>query len=98
MKSRKNDTKRQDEYTTSHCSMNVREDQPKYKIENGLINQKSEEVQAIIDRMPTYWTKWIALCVFVLMGVVVLLGFVIQYPDTVDGQISVTANIATHNP
>lgn len=56
--------------------------------------EKSEEVQAIIDRMPTYWVKWVALCVGVLMGIIVLLGFMIQYPDTVDGQISVTATSA----
>ena len=55
---------------------------------------RSEEVQAIIDRMPTYWVKWVALCVSVLMGIIVLLGFLIQYPDTVDGQISVTATAA----
>ena len=55
---------------------------------------RSEEVQAIIDRMPTYWVKWVALCVGVLMGIIVLLGFLIQYPDTVDGQISVTATSA----
>lgn len=55
---------------------------------------KSEEVQAIIDRMPTYWAKWVALCVGGLMGVILLLSFLIQYPDTVDGQISVTATTA----
>ena len=58
------------------------------------VAEKSEEVQAIIDRMPTYWVKWVALCVGVLMGIIVLLGFLIQYPDTVDGQISVTATAA----
>ena len=58
------------------------------------IAERSEETQAIIDRMPTYWVKWVALCVGVLMGIVVLLGFLIQYPDTVDGQISVTATAA----
>ncbi|WP_315578926.1 HlyD family efflux transporter periplasmic adaptor subunit [Hoylesella oralis] len=63
-------------------------------MDENLINQRTEEVQVIIDRMPTYWTKWIALCVGLLMGVVVLLGFLIQYPDTVDGQISVTAKTA----
>lgn len=55
---------------------------------------KSEEVQAIIDRMPTYWAKWVALCVGGLMGIVLLLSFLIQYPDTVDGEISVTATTA----
>ena len=44
--------------------------------------------------MPTYWTKWVALCVSVLMGVIILLSFLIKYPETVDGQISVTATTA----
>lgn len=55
---------------------------------------RSEEIQAIIDRMPTGWVKWVALCVAVLMGGITLMGFLIQYPDTVDGQISVTARRA----
>lgn len=63
--------------------------------ENPSLNQeehlKSEEVQAIIERMPTDWTRWIAICVGVLIATVLLLGFVIKYPDTVDGRISVTA-------
>lgn len=25
--------------------------------------ERSEEVQSIIERMPTHWTKWVALCV-----------------------------------
>lgn len=53
--------------------------------------ERSEEVQSIIERMPTNWTKWVALCVGILMGVIILLGFLIKYPDTVDGQVSVTA-------
>lgn len=55
------------------------------------MSERSEEVQSIIERMPTYWTKWVALCVGILMGVIILLGFLIKYPDTVDGQVSVTA-------
>lgn len=38
---------------------------------------RSEEVQAIIDRMPTYWAKWVILYVGVLMGMIILLGFLI---------------------
>lgn len=63
--------------------------------ENPSLNQeehlKSEEVQAIIERMPTDWTRWIAICAGALIATVLLLGFVIKYPDTVDGRISVTA-------
>ena len=63
-------------------------------MEDNKRNERSEEVQAIVDRMHTEWVKWVALCVGVLMGIIVLLGFLIQYPDTVDGPISVTANTA----
>lgn len=56
--------------------------------------ERSEEVQAIIDRMPTYWVKWFAICVGTLMGIIVLLGFAIEYPDTIEGEISITAKTA----
>jgi hypothetical protein len=62
--------------------------QPDYSAE------RSEEVQSIIERMPTYWSKWVALCVGILIGGIILLGFLIKYPDTVDGQVSVTAVFA----
>lgn len=57
-------------------------------------NVRSEEVQTIIDRMPTRWSKWIVLLVGVLMGIVLLMSFLIKYPDTVDGQITITARMA----
>ena len=34
-------------------------------------NIRTEEVQAIVDRMPTYWVKWFALGVFALIGMIV---------------------------
>lgn len=55
---------------------------------------KSEEVQAIIDRMPTQWAKYVATITGILIMIVFIMGFVIKYPDTVDGQISVTAQTA----
>jgi len=55
---------------------------------------KSEEVQAIIDRMPTQWAKYVSLITGILISLIILSGFVISYSDTVDGQISVTAKIA----
>lgn len=64
---------------------------------DALITQnsaKSEEVQAIIDRMPTQWAKYVTLLTGLLMAVIILLGFIIKYPDTVDGQISITAPVA----
>ena len=93
--------------TNSDCNKNIQDTPPSSLIPTGReellpdersepdeIGEKSEEVQAIIDRMPTYWVKWVVLCVGVLMSVILLLGFLIRYPDTVDGQISVTATTA----
>lgn len=58
------------------------------------IEKKTEEVRNIIERMPTRWTGWIALGAGTLVGILFLLAFFIQYPDTVSGQISITANEA----
>ena len=56
--------------------------------------RKSEEVQAIIDRMPTKWAKYVSLMTALLISLIIISGFIISYPDTVDGQISVTASVA----
>lgn len=52
--------------------------------------KRSEEVQDIVDRMPTRLAAWTALVVFVLMASVIVLSFIIRYPDTVSGSISIT--------
>lgn len=53
--------------------------------------ERHEEVQAIIDRMPTKGAIWVAIITGILISVVFVLGFIIKYPDTVDGQVSITA-------
>lgn len=52
-------------------------------------NQFSEEVQDIIDRMPTYWCTWIAGLVLVIVSLLVAAGYVIKYPDTITGTITI---------
>lgn len=74
---------REQKYLPVFCSLE--------QVNEDNVSIRSEEVRTIIDRMPTYWVKWFVLCIGILMGVIVLLSFLIQYPDTVDGQISVTA-------
>ncbi len=56
-----------------------------------LTGKRSEEVQDIIDRMPTHWAAWVTAIVAVLMTVVIVMGFIIEFPDTVNGQISITS-------
>lgn len=56
--------------------------------------ERSEEVQEIIDRMPTKGATYVVILTSILILIVLLLGFVIKYPDTIDGQISITAHSA----
>ena len=56
--------------------------------------KRSEEVQDIIDRMPTRWTLWTVMVITILVSVMLFLSFVIEYPDTVDGEISLTGQTA----
>lgn len=55
---------------------------------------RSEEVQDIIDRMPTGWCGWVVTIVASLIVVLLTLSCIIRYPETVDGQVSITANTA----
>lgn len=59
--------------------------------QDNLTSQKSEEVQVIIDRMPTKYSKYIALLVGLLIFLLLFLSVIIKYPDTVDGKISITS-------
>ena len=56
--------------------------------------QRSEEVTDIIERMPTGWTNLVTAIITAIVLVMVTLGCVIKYPDTVMGQISVTGEKA----
>lgn len=55
---------------------------------------RSEEVNDIIERMPTGWTKLVTAIVTAIVLVMVALSCIIKYPDTVMGQISVTGEKA----
>lgn len=55
---------------------------------------RTEEVQTIIDRMPVTGSTYVAIVTAVVVLTTILLGFLIKYPDTVDGQISITARYA----
>lgn len=56
--------------------------------------QRSEEVQTIIDRMPTRGAAYTIVLTTLLVAVTLALGLIIKYPDTVDGQISITSHLA----
>lgn len=50
-----------------------------------------EEVQAIVDRMPTSGVKTVAVITTILIFLTILMGFLIKYSDSVDGEITITS-------
>jgi len=58
------------------------------------INQRTEEVRDIIDRMPNGIGKFVTLIVAGLAALLLLLGWMIDYPEKVTGPISITARQA----
>lgn len=57
-------------------------------------SHRSEEVQDIVDRMPTGWSRLVTIIVICLIGILTVVSFVVSYPDTVDGEITLTAEVA----
>ncbi len=54
--------------------------------------ERTEEIQDIIDRMPTSFAKWISIIVGCLFIILLVLGWFIRYPDIVTGQVTINAN------
>lgn len=52
--------------------------------------QRSEEVADIIERMPTAWTRRIVAVMTALVAGMILLGWLVEYPDVISGEITVT--------
>ena len=55
-------------------------------------NQRTEQVQDIIERMPTKFGFWVSLIVAFIFILLLLFGWLVRYPDVVDGQIVINAN------
>lgn len=57
-------------------------------------SQRTEEVQQIIERMPTRFGLWITIIVLSLFSLLFLFGYKIRYPDVVIGQITINTHAA----
>lgn len=57
-------------------------------------SRRSEEIQDIIDRMPTGWTRYVTAIVILFVAVMLVLGCLIKYPDTVAGEVTITSAAA----
>lgn len=56
--------------------------------------RRTEEVQEIIERIPTSFGFWVSAIVILLFILMFVFGWFIRYPDVIVGQINVNTNIA----
>lgn len=56
--------------------------------------QRTEEVQQIIERMPTRFGLWITVIVLSLFSLMFFFGYIVRYPDVVVGQITINTHAA----
>ena len=61
---------------------------------NGTQQQRSEEVAAIIEKMPMRFSLYVSLLVLLIAAILCFFGGTIKYPDLVKGQISISARQA----
>lgn len=59
-----------------------------------VADQRTEEVQSIIERMPTRFGFWVSMIVLLLFILLFVFGWIIRYPDIVIGEIIINANAA----
>lgn len=64
------------------------------EIEKYYSNNRTEEVQDIIERMPTRFGFWVTIIVLMLFILLFVFGWFIRYPDVVTGQININATEA----
>lgn len=64
-------------------------------LSNTSASLRSEEMQDIIERMPTGWSSKISVVMLCLSAMLIALGFLIEYPETVSGDITI---VCSSNP
>lgn len=55
-------------------------------------SDRSEEVQHIIERMPVQFGFWISMIIVFLFSLMAIFGWLVRYPDVVQGEIVINAN------
>lgn len=61
-------------------------------IENEL--SRTEEVRDIIERMPNNFAKYVTYLVFGIVGLLLLFGYVVKYPDIILGEVTISSQQA----
>lgn len=55
------------------------------------IKLRSDDVQEILSKVPSWMVRWGTTLIFALIALVFILAYVIKYPDTISGKVKITA-------
>ncbi|MBY0245159.1 MAG: hypothetical protein K2Q03_06885, partial [Sphingobacteriaceae bacterium] len=64
------------------------------EIEKYNSHKRSEEVQHLIERMPTKFGFWVSNLVWGIFALLLVFGWLVRYPDVLMGQITINAHHA----
>jgi hypothetical protein len=56
--------------------------------------RRSEEIVDIVERMPMAFGRWVSVAVVIFAALLFFFGYIIKYPDTVTGQITINSTNA----
>ena len=68
--------------------------QDKTEMQETILPNRTEEVRDIIERMPNTFSKYVIYIICGILGLLLLFGFNIKYPDIVTGEITISAQQA----
>lgn len=57
------------------------------KEESAMSSQHTDEIDDLIDRMPSRFGLWVSLIVLFFSACFIIIGFLVKYPETVSGKI-----------
>ncbi|MGN8059725.1 HlyD family secretion protein [Pedobacter sp. 22163] len=55
-------------------------------------DQRTNQVQHIIEKMPTRFGFWISMIVLFLFVTMIIFGWIVRYPDIITGEITINSN------
>lgn len=63
-------------------------------MENNELNLRSEEIQDIMERTPSWILRWGISSIFILIVLGIFLTYIVEYPEIIKGPVSITTNHA----
>lgn len=64
------------------------------EISENIRSQRTEEVRDIIQRMPSTFARYVTYVVVGILGLLLIFGYIVKYPDVVTGEVTISSQQA----